>query len=298
LAKELASRFLAAAPAEIASAVKDPVALDRALGELAARGQAAFPGLVLEPGRLAEHIGSCAELGDGDPCAALGRLSEEIVLAAACVAATPGAAEELERRHGAALRALVTSVAGASSADDVLQRVREKLLVARDGAIPRLADYGGRGSLLTWLRVVAVREALSSRRAERREVPVEDEVLWGRLVASQDPEMALVRAESAQEIKSAFAAAIESLSVRERNLLRQHILDGLTIDDLGALYRVHRVTAARWLAAARERVWSITQRELRQALALSPTQIESLLAGARDWLDLSIERVLGEASSP
>ena len=152
-------------------------------------------------------------------------------------------------------------------ANDVMQTVWARLLVREGDRPARLADYSGRASLRTWLRVVMSREALSALR-RRRDVALDDEVLVGRLVTSHDPSLALIGAQSSQQVKSAFEDSVAALSTRERNLLRQHLLDGLTIDELGALYRVHRATAARWLASAREAVWTTTQRSLRERLAL------------------------------
>jgi transposase len=36
--------------------------------------------------------------------------------------------------------------------------------------------------------------------------------------------------------------------------LRYHHVDGLNIDEIGAIYRVHRVTAFRWLEKAKEQL--------------------------------------------
>jgi RNA polymerase sigma-70 factor, ECF subfamily len=215
-------------------------------------------------------------------------VSDEIVLVAACLERDEVAIAELDRRYGSQLVPLVAGIAG-DRADDVMQDVRAKLL---SGDRPRLAEYGGRGSLLSWLRVVAAREALGALRRVRREGPLDDDVLLGKLVASDDPALALIRAENLAAIKRAFAAAVAGLEVRERNLLRQHLLDDLTIDDLAPIYGVHRVTVSRWLAAARAAVWSATERTLRSELELTPSQLDSLLASAREYLELSLERVL------
>lgn len=217
--------------------------------------------------------------------------SDELVLAAACVANDPAALAYFDQTYREPLRALVARIAG-DHAPDAIQTMWTRLLVATpDHPVPRLADYGGRGSLLTWLRVVAAREALSIVR-RRREVQPDGDAVFGRLVEVMDPELALIRTRSASVVKRAFEAAIAAATVRERNLLRQHLLDGLSIDELARLYHVHRATAARWLASAREDVWDRTQRTLRDSLSLTPSELASLLGEVRDWIDLSLERVL------
>ena len=284
----LVERFLAARPDELAG--DDGARLDAALAALIARGRARFGLATTADAELAARIGASAELRDAaDPAAAVAALSDELVLTAACLAGDRGAQAVLERDYRGQVAALARSIGG-DHADDVVQDVWIRLLVPRGDAPGRLADYGGAGSLLTWLRVVVAREAVSALR-RRRDAVVDDEVILGKLIASQDPDLALVRARSAAEVKRAFEDAVAALAVRDRNLLRQHILDGLTIDDLGALYRVHRVTAARWLSSAREAVWRATHQQLRARLQLTPSELDSLLGEVRDFIDLSLERV-------
>lgn len=266
----------------------DGVALDEGLRGLLERARRRFPAISVDDGALVERIAVIAELDpEVEVASAVAKLSEEVVLTAACISGDPGAVRELEHTYRHQLAPMVRGIVGDRS-DDVLQDVWTKLLIG--GA--RLADYGGRGSLLSWLRVVTAREALSTLRRNRRAVALDDDTLWGNLVASHDPQLALIRAETAAAIKRAFGLAVAQLAVRERNLLRQHILDGLTIDDLAPMYGVHRVTVARWLTAARETVWAATQGSLREQLKLTRSQLDSLLASAREWIDLSLERVL------
>jgi RNA polymerase sigma-70 factor, ECF subfamily len=255
----------------------------QAFSALVTRARARFPGITLDDALLVELV-------ERDAAAPAAELSEELVLTAACVAGDPGAIRELEHHYCPQLVAVVSGIVD-ERAEDVVQDVLTKLLTAT-GRPPRLAEYRGRGRLIHWLRVVATREALSALRATHREVSMDDDTLWSMLVTSHDPELALIRAENVATVKRAFASALDSMELRDRNLLRQHLLDQLTIDDLAPLYGVHRVTIARWLDAARESVWSATQKALRAELGLSASQLESLLASIRDYLDLSLERVL------
>jgi RNA polymerase sigma-70 factor (ECF subfamily) len=102
-----------------------------------------------------------------------------------------------------------------------------------------------------------------------------------------------VQAEHRALFKESFAAAVAALSPRERTLLRQHLLDGLTVDALAPLYRVHRATAARWLAAVREKVLQATRAELAVRAGLRGEALTGLLSAIRSRLDLSLSRVLG-----
>ena len=57
-------------------------------------------------------------------------------------------------------------------------------------------------------------------------------------------------------IANRTAEAFAALESRERNLLRYALGDGLSVDAIGTLYRVHRATAARWGRPGRpHRAW-------------------------------------------
>jgi RNA polymerase sigma-70 factor (ECF subfamily) len=172
---------------------------------------------------------------------------------------------------------------------DELQDVRSGLL---EGFFspqhPRLARYSGRGSLQGWLRVVLTRDALTGLKGRRRLSADDDAVLLGRVDAPAElPELNLLRERFRGGVTRAFRKAVASLEVRERNLLKQHYLDELTLEELATLYRVHRASVARWLSTARARVLAGTQRELVETLQLAPADAESLVRALHSRIDLS-----------
>lgn len=57
-------------------------------------------------------------------------------------------------------------------------------------------------------------------------------------------------------MKHAIEDAAAELAPRDRALLRLHLVERASIDDIAALYRVHRATVARWIQSAREIVES------------------------------------------
>jgi RNA polymerase sigma-70 factor (ECF subfamily) len=71
-----------------------------------------------------------------------------------------------------------------------------------------------------------------------------------------------------------------------------HFVDGLTIDEIGALYQVHRATAARWISGARNTLLADTRARLTARLALTPSQFDSLMRLVRSELDLSLQRLV------
>ena len=98
------------------------------------------------------------------------------------------------------------------------------------------------------------------------------------------------------EFKAAFVAAIAELTPRARTLLRYHLIDRLSIDKIAAIYDVHRATAARQLAKAKETVIRATQRCLQQRLKLDSDELTSVLRLVEGNVDVSVGRLLADKS--
>ena len=109
--------------------------------------------------------------------------------------------------------------------------------------------------------------------------------------ARGDPELEFLQQEYRAEFKAAFEEAVRSLSDREHNLLRMHVLEHLPIDDIGAVFKIHRATAARQLSRAREVLREGTRQKLRERLRLSEAELRSVLKLVRSNLELSLSRV-------
>jgi RNA polymerase sigma-70 factor (ECF subfamily) len=75
-------------------------------------------------------------------------------------------------------------------------------------------------------------------------------------------------------------------------VLRLHVVEGLNIDEIGALFKVHRSTVARWIAAARTQVLTDARKQLRAELGLSAGEFDSLAGVVRSQLDLSVAGIL------
>jgi RNA polymerase sigma-70 factor (ECF subfamily) len=179
----------------------------------------------------------------------------------------------------------------AHAVDDVRQRVRELLLVGTDD-VPGIASYRGRGQLRSWLRAVAVRQAMKHFRGNR-ETPVDDTALEGVVGVRADAELAPWKKQYAAAFREAFEHAVSALSEHDRVLLRQHHLDQLSVDELASLHKVHRATAARWVAAARAALLAGVRTRMIEKLAISGGDLDSALRLARSQLDVSIHRLLG-----
>ena len=88
------------------------------------------------------------------------------------------------------------------------------------------------------------------------------------------------------------------LDARARNLLRLHHLGGATLEQLAAMYGVHRATAVRWLADARAALARGTRRRLTASLDVSPAELDSILAMIGSRLEASVGRLLADDGEP
>jgi RNA polymerase sigma-70 factor (ECF subfamily) len=284
----LSDEFLAAASPD--AFVGGP-ALEAALHALRDRGRAAWPWLKLGDDVFGRDLGR--RVGDrGRELAALH--AEDLYLASGCLLGDARAQAQLDRLLPDACISLPGNASG-SFADEVRQLLRQKLLVATDEGPPRIATYSGEGSLKSWLRVAAVRTALSLRRRGGREDHADDRALESVASSGPDPELDYLRLRSGADFRASFQDALQALQPRDRTLLRLYYLDGLGVERIGSVYGVHASTASRWLQGVREALLQETRRLLAERLKLTGSEVESLLGMVRSGLDVSLRRILSPA---
>jgi RNA polymerase sigma-70 factor (ECF subfamily) len=206
-------------------------------------------------------------------------------------------ARACERGDAAALASFERDIAPvveralASFADrrEVMQMLREQMFVRTPRGI---AAYDGRAPLATWLRVCATRIALREQDRERRISPTDDEQLDQLAPGVPDPQLDYLKRVYGASFRAAFADAVASLVPRDRNLLRLAVLDGLGIDQLAAIFHVHRATAARQLKAARATLVAATRDRMRVALAISESELDSIMRMIHSMVDITLGQVL------
>jgi RNA polymerase sigma-70 factor (ECF subfamily) len=290
--EKLAPKFPHSAP--------DEAALEAALRELMDACTAAWPALALDTTRFLRHVADSMD-DKADVVSAVRSLhGPDLYLALGCANGDARALSAFEEHFLPEVAGYIAQIDRSPAfADEVRQALREKLLVAgraEGGGVqrPKIAEYTGRGALGAWLRVSSVRTALNMRRGAKREVAPESENTPELRAPGIDPELDYLKTRYKDEFKEVFKTTLESLSADERTVLRLHYLDGLTLDQIAVAYRVHRSTAARWLAQSREKIVDETKRLLQQRLKANPQEIESLLAVVRSQLDVSIYKFLNK----
>jgi RNA polymerase sigma-70 factor (ECF subfamily) len=255
--------------------------------------RAAWPDVRVPDGVLRAHVEARSREGG-----ALPEHTGDLLLACAASRGDPAALRALDERVFPAIAGAVRRIDGRPAfAEEVAQALRVRLLVAEDGAPPRIAEYRGGGPLVAWVCVAAVRAALNMKRAERPAASIEERM--SDLVSSEpDPEIRHLKGLYRAQYAEALAESIAALSGRQRALLRLHYVDGVRLARIGELYGVHESTASRWVAAAVEAVADGARRGLRQRLALSPEALGSVERMIQSNLELSLARLLSDAAPP
>ncbi len=260
------------------------------LQDLWAASREAWPGVEISAKEFQRFVDQRLE-PSGD-ATALDRLHlTDLYLACACALRVAGALETFERVYLAHVPRFVARLdRGGQLAEDIRQTLRERLFVGSAAAPARIADYEGRGPLLAWLRVAAVRSALDvlRERDARAEVELDEAELVDRLAGQRDADDDLVKAQYRREFEASVAEALRSLPRRERNLLRLHLVGRVSTAKLGAMFHVDQSTVVRWLAGARQVVREAVRTRLLVQLGLSPAEVDSLAGLLLSGLDLSL----------
>jgi RNA polymerase sigma-70 factor (ECF subfamily) len=274
-------------------AATSPAAALGAWDGLLALARRQWPSVALDEDMLAPFIGQ--RLVGSELTQALSAApAADLVLAAACVAQEPSA-------H-AAFDAVLTEVDAAGAAvgasrdlvEEVKQLLRVQLLVPKDGKPAGIAGYRGKGPLRGWVRITATRELIRHKKKQARYVVV-DRSLDRLLASGIDPQLESLKAEYRNEFALALREAIDVLTAEDRTLLRQQIVDDMSIDEVGVAFGVHRATAARWLNRARAALVAATHQRLAERLDLPVDQIESVIRLVQSKLDASVIRYLKES---
>jgi RNA polymerase sigma-70 factor, ECF subfamily len=277
--------------------VGDRDAVEATLASALAAAAEAWPDVPLDGAAFAAFV--AARLTEGPASEVLPRLClGDLALAGACAAGDAAALQVLDRMISEQVSTAADAArAGASVRDEAAQIVRTLLLLPRPERPPAILDYAGRGPLGGWLRITATREVVRLLRNTRREVELGDELVGA--TAASDPVLSRLKDRYRRELADAFHTALAELGPRDRTLLRYQLVDGLNIDDIAAIHRVHRATAARWLVRVREDLVETTRGLLAEKLGLSDEEeVLSVLRLVRSELNISVIPHLRESLDP
>jgi RNA polymerase sigma-70 factor (ECF subfamily) len=274
--------------------------VDERLGELFEQGRAAWPALAPGAEAFVRHVARHAP-EPGAPHAHLAGLhGADLYLACACEARVKGALEAFQAAHGAAIDAALRGLGlPAAQRDEVRQALWEKLFVGREGAPPKIGHYAGRGPLGGWARAAALRTAHNAlRKAKQDRLAPAGPRDVAAPAGAPDPELAFLKVHYRDEVQRALKEALAGLEADERNVLRLSFLDGLTVDQIAAVYGVHRATAARWAARGRAALLRHTRELLGRRLRVDAAEVEGIIGLVRSQLDVTLQSLFRAASPP
>jgi RNA polymerase sigma-70 factor, ECF subfamily len=258
------------------------------LGERFAAACEAWPGVELASVDFARDL--ARRLGeDASPETLAACRTSDVYLACAAVAGDPVAertlVELLAREVEFAAR---ETRATADQSADVRGELHRLLFTAEPKRSAAAASYAGRSALATFLKVMATRELVRAVQRGRREVPREDDQLFALITPGSDPELAILRARYHDGVEGAIRGALGKLEGRSRAVLRYQLVDGWSIDRVGELYGVHRATAARWIATARDELRELIRSEVSEKLGITAGEVDSIIRLVQTRLDISL----------
>ncbi len=272
---------------DLADSLRQDPSLEGELASFFGEAAAEWPEFSVRPEALFPYIGARAVLGSPLP------LRSDMYLACACSLGDRAAIAAVSIRWlGDIRRSVLKAGVAEDRADDVMQRLTEEWFVSTAVRPAKINEYSGRGDLRGWFRISATRAALKVHRKDKQEGLVSDDAVFEARASADDPELAYVKAHYREEFKAAFQQALDELPPKDRLLLKQHTVDGLSIDELSGLHGAHRATCARWLGSAREELLKQTRKHFMVRARISEGECESVLRLVRSQLDLSIKRRL------
>jgi RNA polymerase sigma-70 factor, ECF subfamily len=269
------------------------------VAELVSAARSAWPDVEVPADLFASYVWSRVPPGEEADVYVRRMRTNDLYLACACARGDARAIELFERHCLGVIGVVLSRMDGMSGdvVEEVKQQLRRRLLVA-EGGPPGIVQFSGKGELRRWVKVLAVRQALKVRRRTGREEPAADRLLERALLPAGNPLVDYLKRLYQHEFATAIAEALPRLSGREQTLLRQSFIDGLSIDELGRFYRVHRATAARWLVAAQSRLSAATRVILKRRLNVNPSELSSILRLVRSGLELSRVQFPDRVASP
>lgn len=251
----------------------------------------AWPAVTLAFETFAAHLDRLYLTGPPDLAHAA-----DLYLACACGQGDARALAILEESYLTPARgALLRLDQGAEFIDDVMQELRTRLLL---GERRRILHYAGRGPLIAWLRIAATRIAIDLLRASKPAAAADTSEIDELPQADLGPEVQMLREAYQDLFKEALSATVRELSVADRTLLRRHLADKLTLEEIARPYGVHPATIARRLASIRQEISESVRRRLAAGHRDQggATSLESVAHAIRSEVQISLTALL--ASRP
>lgn len=270
--------------------------LEAALLKMFAAGRSSWPQIEIPAEEFVRFLAMQLPAASISSTALLELRADELYLMRALGLGNAAAILAFETDYMAEVRRTLRRIGSTESLiPDIIQTLYDRLLERQNsthGGEVNRQGYAGRGELKGWLCTSAIRQYWRQQQRTRREAE-----LWqspALLLPNQvrSPDLALLTGELKELFETAFREAVTALTSKERNLLRYHFISGLSIDQIGLIYRVHRATAARWLAQAREQLAIQTQKRFQAAVPVHAKSFSEVMELIRSQLSLNLASLL------
>jgi RNA polymerase sigma-70 factor (ECF subfamily) len=248
-------------------------------------GTKTWPGIHLAIQRFREAVTDAATVDEG-----LRNWGADVFLAAAAGDGDVCAVRAIEERFIGRLPGRIRRLgASAEMIPDILQAVRIRLFT---GPAPRIRAYNGASPLEQWIKTVAIRTAIDLHRKEVSSPRGAAE--WSKVTSGQEvsAETLLLRREHKREMEAALSKQLRALSLRDRTILRLHLIEKLSLEKIARAYGVHRVTVTRWVWNAGEIVLDGLRAHFLEHFGQSPPEFDSVARLARSQLSLDLPNLL------
>jgi RNA polymerase sigma-70 factor (ECF subfamily) len=275
--------------------------LDVSQGELQAilerlvdAGRAAWPDVQIETEEFVRYIAARVSSDETIRGALDAFHVTDLYLACGCAMGNVKAIAAFDARYIAKLSSALRPARGTGEGDEIAQRLRVHMLVGDGRRPPRIGSYTGRGPLGRWIRIAATRLTAD---LHRLAAPTFDAT--SPEATPSDAEHAYVIQRYGDEFANALESALRQLTRRARALLRLHFLEEVSVAQIATDQGVSARTIQRRLAAIERQIVANLQSVLAERLALSSSQLESLLPDVESELVFVLRRFFaGPASSP
>lgn len=244
--------------------------------------------------------------------AAFERLAHcDLYLALACSRGDRIAWEYFADEYLPALRSFAARACGDACAGEDLAQELAAGMLAESARGPdecgragcgRLASYGGRSSLLGWLRVVVAHAAIDRMRQRRRETPIDESAEGGRSAPDVRERFRQTVNESSVDerwgpsLAALLAEEIRRLPPSDKLLLALYYLEEVPLGPIGRLFGVHEATVSRRLVRLRTAIRKNVERECRRKHGLRPGDVEQLWQWVAQKGELPLAEILGSGS--
>lgn len=262
--------------------------LDELLATLCQKAWQRWPGLQIEQPAFLTYLAERAICDDRQ--AELPTHSSDLYLAQGCILGDARALQFFESDILCKVDPVLARLGlSASDADEIRQELRTRLLVNTEARLAVLNSYLGTGALTHWVRAVAGRQALMSLRRNKPTAPLDDEAIYE---AFSDPVIGQLKSEYRAKFKNALHQSVAQLDTRDRIIMRALAIEGHTVTDIAQTYKVHRVTASRWVSRIRKTLFSQTRALLCQELDITEDEVQSMIRLIESQMEMSLARVL------